>query len=280
MRKAPPVKKAPPKRVKSVEDIIDEAIMLKTEDDPLVIRKVICKFFRGKDGVGNDCDHSNNVELACAKDDCVMECRTKYIAGIFSRPQEFWTPDWEQPIAIEKDKKVSIKNAIGLNCTNCYLSDTCFAYKANHTCSIDWGVEEMTTDPKAQLDVLIEMQNQRILMARQVEVSDGGVPDQNLSNEIDRLTGMLSMKDNLNAEKFSLNISGQGQLGAAAGGGILAKLFAKEEKPAEEKVETIEVQPVEDATIITEPAFNEDIVVEQKKSKRATEKEKIAKNKK
>ena len=251
------------------ESIINNAISLKTEEDPLVIRKTVCKFFRGKDGIGSDCDHSSNPDLACGKDECVFECKNSYLKGIFTKPQEFWTPDWELPIQREETKKISSENVFGLNCNNCYLSDNCFSFKANTMCSIDWGEKDVTTEPKLMLEELIKIQYKRIRRAEMIEQMDGGVPDQNLSSEMDRLTALVAQKDSLGNSKFSMSIEASGANGGQLGGGILAQLFGKKEEKIE-KVEEVETIVIPTA----EPEFKEEFVIE-KKSKRERPKKDI-----
>lgn len=242
------------------KSIIENAIFLKTEEDPLVIRKTVCKFFKGIEGVGNDCDHSSTPELACGKDECVLDCKDTYLRGIFTKPQEFWTADWELPLQNTEAKKLSSESAFGLNCNNCYLSSNCFSFKANTMCSIDWGENDVATEPGLMLEELIKIQYKRIRRAEMIEQLDGGVPDQNLSSEMDRLTALVAQKNSLGDSRFSMSIEASGKNGGNLGGGILAQLFGKKEEKIEEIV-TVHIPT-------SEPEFKEEYIIEKKDDKR------------
>jgi hypothetical protein len=49
---------------------------------------------------------------------------------------------------------------------------------------------------------MIDLQMQRVTRARNMELIDGGMPDQTTSGEMDRLTGLIGMKDNLMLTDF------------------------------------------------------------------------------
>jgi hypothetical protein len=204
-------------RVRTTEDIINFAKNLKDDNDVENIRLHVCAFYGDK-----CCSNSSDPEKSCTKDECVLECKNTYLSKIFSRPMEKWSPEFELPLVREK-KKLQDVVEIGLHCDSCYMLDKCPAYIANSMCGIEWSDEAHTTDPKELIDLLIKIQIKRVSRASTFEEMDGGVPDANLSTEMDRLQGMIQAKNDLNTTKFSLNMSAQ--TNGKEGGGILAQLF-------------------------------------------------------
>lgn len=235
---------------KTREDIIGMAKNLRNDDNPENIRLVVCKFYGD-----NCCSMSSDPDLSCEKDECVMKCKNEYLSKIFTRPQEKWTPEFDLPVQRPK-KKLNDFIEIGMRCNSCYMNDKCPAFEPNNMCGIEWEGEAIT-DPKDMIDSLIRMQYKRISRAQMFEEMDGGVPDANLSSEMDRLQGMIESKNNLNLNKLSININAQSQ--GNQGGGILSQLFGgggNKEIPAT----SVEETPVLDISTLKAPEFNEELI--------------------
>jgi hypothetical protein len=212
-------------------------------DIDAIIKEIVCPFYKG--GKHKGC-------IGCAqRSETLQKCKDEYIEYIPHRPMRVWSPEFYE---LEVREKVKI-NPIGLNCDTCYLSDKCSQYKARATCSIDWGFNIEDSSPQKILDKLIELQQERISIARSAELMDGGIPDQNLSNEIDRLTNLLAARADLDTDRFSLKVEGTAK---GNGGGILASLFgglggAKNEQQMIEAP----ITPSIDVTNLKEPEFVE-----------------------
>lgn len=203
--------------IKDIRDTISsnlERLRALPEDEDL-IKEIVCTFYRG--GSCPEC-------RGCMQPtDTLLECKTSYVSKIEATPIEKWVADFDK---LKIRDKIPIKELIdlGLNCNKCYMSDTCPLYLANNLCGIDWGEE--VTDPKKMIEGLIEIQYVRINRAAKIEQVDGGVPDQTLSLEMDRMQGLIQSRNDFDMDKFQVRITGQSQSGSSnEGGGILSKLF-------------------------------------------------------
>jgi hypothetical protein len=175
-------------------------------------KKHICAFYKGSP----EC-------IGCKKPlETLTGCTEDYIERIKNRPQEQWTPEWDT-IEVRERTVLSDVKSIGLNCDRCYLSDNCPLYKLKSTCAVDWSTDIHELKPEKAIEAVIQMQSERVQRARVIEVMDGGVPDQNLSGEIDRLKGLIATKADMESDKFSLKIEANAKVNN--GGGILSKIF-------------------------------------------------------
>lgn len=244
------------KRNKEILAIKDDASSIEIEN----AKNIVCPFY--KKGKYPAC-------ATCIQDDkTVIACKEDYLERIEITPFEVWSPSFGAVKPIFRERTVTQK--FGMLCDKCYFADVCSEYAENHTCSVDFG-DVSETDPKKIADTLIQLQQARIKRAEAAELVDGGIPDNNLSGEMDRLTGLLSLKQNLYADKFSLKIEGQA---TGNGGGILAQLFGGASKPKEqtaieegvaEEVIEIPVLSAEKIEKIKNPQFEEE---EKPKSRR------------
>jgi hypothetical protein len=96
-------------------------------------------------------------------------------------------------------------------CNTCYLKDRgCKGYQPNAECVYEMPIEIRTIDQYRALEnALIKMQTDRVMFMKMAEDLEGGFPDPNLSTEIDRLTKMIKLQREGQAEKFNLSISAQ-----------------------------------------------------------------------
>jgi hypothetical protein len=227
-------KKATPKEVveatpteMSREDILALAERVRVSEDVEFIRSVVCKFYR--DG-GCPWVSDPDVCNACIEEDAVLQCKYNYLSKIFTRPQEKWTPEFEAPLTRPKVKQDELQ-VMGLKCDSCYMYDKCPLYQKNSLCSIDWSIEDDST--KGLYDKLIRLQAERVNKAKAIEDLDGGIPDETLSREMDRLSSLLQGRANATADRFSLSASFvKGNQDSGQPKSILAEIFGDAIKPA------------------------------------------------
>lgn len=108
-------------------------------------------------------------------------------------------------------------------CDTCYLRERgCPGYQPGADCLYEIPVEVKTPDQVRALEnTLIKIQTDRVMFMKMAEDLEGGFPDSNLSNEMDRLTKMIRNQREGNLAKFNLNISASQPI---EGGGILSSL--------------------------------------------------------
>lgn len=215
------------KNISRTEDAVDDA------------KSIVCPFYRKGKNTG--------CQFCSQPDDLVLECKETYVSRIHVRPMEVWSPAFDE-FEVREKKKISATLST-LKCDTCYLKDNCLEYKAMSTCAIDWADGVDVTDPKQLIDSVIKLQHERIQVSRAAELNDGGIPDQNLSSEMDRMSGLISMKNDMMMDKFSLKIEGQSQNGGDKKG-ILSQLFGNMGQPQQtqlpviEDAQTIEIIPI------------------------------------
>lgn len=204
-------------------EIIERAKKLASESDTNKIKEVVCKFYQR--GNHPDC-YSPSGCAGCSEPDRILACRDMYLSRIFRNPMEVWTPEFDK-VTVREKKKVDVIENIGLACNTCYIADKCPEKQTDAMCSIDFTDGNVDRTPKSILNKMIGLQQERVNKARVHEELDGGVPDQNLSAEIDRLAGLAQMKQELEADKFSLKIeaSSNSKEGSREAGGILSRIF-------------------------------------------------------
>lgn len=197
--------------------ILDQARAIRTTEDLEAIKDVICTFYRSGDNPL--CDHPEGCD-GCTEPHKIIHCRDEYCKRIFTRPQLYWTPEFDKP---KVRAKIMVEEEVGLHCDRCYMSESCPHFEAMATCAIDWGTytpEELT--PTFIVDYLLKMQVQRVNRQSKFEQMDGGVADQNLSVEMDRLAELASKKDYLHSDRAKVTITAESK---GQGGGLLASLF-------------------------------------------------------
>ena len=107
-------------------------------------------------------------------------------------------------------------------CNTCVVASNCPAFKADSECAFSLPVEIKTKDQlKALLNAIIEMQGSRVAFARFTEELNGGYPDPNLSQEIDRLFDLVEKLKSLEDNKEFVRMTFERQGGA----GVLSSIF-------------------------------------------------------
>jgi hypothetical protein len=206
------------------KEIIRKAIENPDKDAKYEELKIhICAFF--KPGEYSPCNKCmvENYDLD--------ECTDYFLDRIDHFQIDRYTPKFDLPIIKQREKKKleEIEN-IGMTCNSCYMSEKCPVYEKHAACGIDFG--DIPKGNNEKLDMIIEMQTKRIKRASTFELVDGGVPDTNLSMEIDRLSNLINMKDNFGRDKLSISLEASRD-GTKPAGGLLAGLFGGLNKAAE-----------------------------------------------
>ena len=107
-------------------------------------------------------------------------------------------------------------------CSSCFISSNCPAFKPNSACSFNLPVEIKTKDQlKAMLNTIIEMQVGRVAFARFAEELNGGYPDPNTGVEIDRLFKIVGETKKLEENKEFVRMTVERQ----TSGGVMSALF-------------------------------------------------------
>jgi hypothetical protein len=107
-------------------------------------------------------------------------------------------------------------------CDTCFVATNCPAYKESSTCAFSLPVEVKTKDQlKSLLNAIIEMQGSRVAFARFAEELNGGYPDPNTGQEIDRLFKIVKQLKELEENREFIRITAERQGGA----GVLSALF-------------------------------------------------------
>lgn len=107
-------------------------------------------------------------------------------------------------------------------CNTCFVAANCPAFKSDSECAFNLPVEVKTKDQLlALLQAIIEMQGARVAFARYAEELNGGYPDPNTSQEMDRLFKLVSQMKDLSENKEYVRMTLERQGGA----GVLSAIF-------------------------------------------------------
>ena len=220
-----------------IEEIYKKAYDLEAMDEVEEIRAISCHFYRS----GEHPKVFSSECKGCLDPDAVFRCRDQYLSKIYDRPSKCWTPEFDKPIDRPKEKLDTV--GIGMYCNTCYMAETCPKFQKNALCSIDWDDNirdgSGAVDSVKALDKLIEMQSTRVSRLQQFENVDGGMVDQNLSSEMDRLEKLIHSKKDYKSFKVKIGIESSAESpdgsNSDQAGGVLAKMFGMGEKSLPEK---------------------------------------------
>lgn len=107
-------------------------------------------------------------------------------------------------------------------CNTCFVAANCPAFRIDSECAFNLPVELKTKEQlTAFLTAILEMQGQRVAFARFSEEMNGGYPDPNVSQEIDRMFKLIKAIKDLESSKEYIQITAERQ----AGPGVLSQLF-------------------------------------------------------
>ncbi|CAB4121962.1 hypothetical protein UFOVP27_30 [uncultured Caudovirales phage] len=107
-------------------------------------------------------------------------------------------------------------------CDTCFVAANCPAFKPSNACAFSLPVEIKTKDQlRSLLNAVVEMQGARVAFARFSEELNGGYPDPNTGQEIDRLFKLVGQMKELEENKEFIRITAERQ----SSGGVLSALF-------------------------------------------------------
>ena len=107
-------------------------------------------------------------------------------------------------------------------CNTCFVAANCPAFKPDNTCAFNLPVEIKTKEQlKGLLNAVIEMQGARVAFARFAEELNGGYPDPNTGQEIDRLFKIIKSMKELEENKEFVRMTVERQ----TAGGVMSALF-------------------------------------------------------
>jgi hypothetical protein len=220
---------------------IDEKAILEGNDEIIsysldTLKNIVCNFHQaGSFPQCRTCIQEKQKVIFCTQN-------YKQIQAI--NPATFWTVACKTPKIREKVKLNSNQNieklgkSVGLRCNQCYISASCPEFLPDSTCAIDFGLEIDHKDPLAVIEYIVKLQGERVGRAATIEVVDGGVPDQILSQEMDRFKNLaLALKEiknvsssrtasiTLKESATSNTVANSLNLNEAPKQGILAQLF-------------------------------------------------------
>jgi len=128
-----------------------------------------------------------------------------------------------------KSVPVLSSNSVSLRqCDTCFVASNCPAFKPQSACSFSLPVEVKTKDQlRALLNAIIEMQGARVAFARFSEELNGGYPDPNTGQEIDRLFKLVEQLKKLESNNEFVRMTVERQ----TSGGVLSNLFGDKAAP-------------------------------------------------
>jgi len=107
-------------------------------------------------------------------------------------------------------------------CNTCFVAANCPAMKPDSACAFNLPLEVKTKDQlKALLNTIIEMQGSRVAFSRFAEELNGGYPDPNTGQEIDRLFKLVKQLKELEENKEFVRMTVERQ----TSGGVMSALF-------------------------------------------------------
>ena len=124
-----------------------------------------------------------------------------------------------------KDASVVENSGVSLRqCNTCFVAANCPAMKPDSACAFNLPLEVKTKEQlKALLNAIIEMQGSRVAFSRFAEELNGGYPDPNTGQEIDRLFKLVKQLKELEENKEFVRITAERQ----TSGGVLSALFGE-----------------------------------------------------
>ena len=122
-----------------------------------------------------------------------------------------------------KEVPILVSNSSSLRqCNTCVVSGNCPAFTPDTACAFSLPVEVRTKEQlKSLVQAIIEMQGSRVAFAKFTEDLNGGYPDPNVSQEIDRLFKLLESASKIGESKDSINI----HVERSGSAGVLSAIF-------------------------------------------------------
>lgn len=154
-----------------------------------------------------------------------------------------------------EDKEVTsyhIRSESERVCDTCFLANKCPAFEPGSNCAYNIPLQIRTrTEYQRTYDAMVEMQTQRVMFMRFAEDLEGGYADPNLSSELDRLTKMMKVKNEMDSDTFSVRIEGKSAAGGGGSMGVIGRLFGDQaSQRVQELPAPIDVEQVFDGEVI------------------------------
>jgi hypothetical protein len=154
-----------------------------------------------------------------------------------------------------EDKEVTsyhIRSESERVCDSCFLANKCPAFEPGSNCAYNIPLQIRTrTEYQRTYDAMVEMQTQRVMFMRFAEDLEGGYADPNLSSELDRLTKMMKVKNDMDSDTFSVRIEGKSAAGGGGSMGVIGRLFGdKASQRAQELPAPVDVEQVFEGEVI------------------------------
>ena len=109
-------------------------------------------------------------------------------------------------------------------CDTCFVAANCPAFKPQSTCAFSLPVEVKSKEQlKALINAIIEMQGSRVAFAKFAEDLNGGYPDPNTSQEIDRLFKLIKTVKELDDSREFIRMTVERQ----SSSGVLSAIFGE-----------------------------------------------------
>lgn len=110
-------------------------------------------------------------------------------------------------------------------CDTCVLASNCPMFRPESSCAFNLPVQFESTDQvRSMLTVLLEMQAGRIAFTKFAEELNGGYPDPNLSQEMDRYFKMVERLKVIESDSSYMKITVEGKSNSP---GVLSRLFGE-----------------------------------------------------
>ena len=122
------------------------------------------------------------------------------------------------PLTKTGQAKSLMEKGMFMRCDSCTLGDRCPLYKEESICRVPFKEVGGTSDFPSVLQYLFTLQQKRITLGALQEAEDGGLLDDKLSKEIDRMMRMMQQFKELSDTRDEVTIK-------AKGTGILAQIF-------------------------------------------------------
>ena len=131
----------------------------------------------------------------------------------------------ENGFDVIKDVPLMRSNATSLRmCDTCFVASNCPAFKPANTCAFNLPVEVKTKEQLVSLlNAIIEMQAQRVAFSRFAGELNGGYPDPNTGQEMDRLLKLVKNAKDLQDTSSFIKMTVE----AKNGGGVLSQIFGE-----------------------------------------------------
>lgn len=218
---------------RAIQKIWDKAVYisdldLSFEENLEEVKSVVCEFFSTHPDTKKPISIGGCAGCKKCSAEHVKGCLDNYLRGIYDHPMTQWAPEFEDPT--ERNKVSSGDRTLGLACNTCHISGRCPKFKENSLCGIDWEGEDVSDlSNKDILDKMVALQYRRINRETLFEEINGGKANPTVSTEIDRLSGLVAHRNNLDVRKARLTIEATESNGDSTNnnntGSLLSKLF-------------------------------------------------------